>query len=90
MGIADEQFERLVKAVQKDGRQKAKAVNFGFLFGMWWRKFIVYAKTQYGVEFTNKEAEQVRVNFFKKYKGLEPWHNKQKKFVAHLELHTEL
>jgi uracil-DNA glycosylase family 4 len=81
MSIADAAFARLMEAVQKDARQKAKAVNFGFLFGMWWKKFIVYAKTQYGVEFTDKEAKAVRENFFKKYKGLEPWHNRVKDFA---------
>jgi DNA polymerase I-like protein with 3'-5' exonuclease and polymerase domains len=81
MSIADAAFARLMEAVQKDARQKAKAVNFGFLFGMWWKKFIVYAKTQYGVEFTDKEAKAVRENFFKKYKGLEPWHNRVKEFA---------
>lgn len=78
MSLADSSFAQLMENVQKDARQKAKAVNFGFLFGMWWKKFIAYAKTQYGVEFTPKEAEAVRQNFFKKYKGLEPWHNRVK------------
>ena len=81
MSLADSSFAKLVEAVQKDARQKAKAVNFGFLFGMWWKKFIIYAKTQYGVDFTAKEAEAIRKNFFAKYKGLEPWHNRVKEFA---------
>ncbi len=81
MSLADASFAKLMEAVQKDARQKAKAVNFGFLFGMWWKKFIIYAKTQYGVEFTANEAKAVRENFFKKYKGLEPWHNRVKEFA---------
>ncbi len=81
MSLADAAFAQLLSAVQKDARQKAKAVNFGFLFGMWWKKFIIYAKTQYGVDFTAKEAEAVRKNFFKKYAGLEPWHNRVKEFA---------
>lgn len=82
MGVTDEAFAALDAKIQKEARQKAKAVNFGFLYGMWWKKFIVYAKTQYGVDFTPKEAETIRKNFFKKYKRLEPWHNKVKDFVA--------
>ncbi len=81
MSLADSSFAQLMANVQKDARQKAKAVNFGFLFGMWWKKFIIYAKTQYGVDFTPKEAEAVRKNFFKKYAGLEPWHNRVKEFA---------
>lgn len=81
MNVADAAFAQLLAAVQKDARQKAKAVNFGFLYGMWWKKFIIYAKTQYGVEFTAKEAEAIRKNFFKKYRGLEPWHNRVKEFA---------
>jgi len=40
MGVTAEQFALLPKAEQKGARQKAKAVNFGFLYGMGWRKFI--------------------------------------------------
>lgn len=79
--ISRELFERLSKSEQKAGRQKAKAVNFGFLYGMWWRKFVHYAKTQYGVEFTDREAEQIRQDFFAKYAKLENFHEEMKKFA---------
>jgi uracil-DNA glycosylase family 4 len=82
LGVTPEQFERLPKSEQKDARTKAKAVNFGFLYGMGWRKFIGYAKTQYGVDFTEKEAQRVRTGFFNKYKSLGPWHEKTKRFAA--------
>lgn len=81
-GLSTEEFDELEKSEQKELRQKAKAVNFGFLYGMGWRKFIGYAKTQYGVEFTEKEAQRIRVNFFKKYKSLERWHEKTRQFAA--------
>ena len=55
-------------------RYQAKAVNFGYLYGMWWRKFKVYAKTDYGIDYTDEEAEQTRISFFKKYPLLERWH----------------
>lgn len=76
MGVTMEQFEQLPKAEQKLARTKAKAVNFGFLYGMGWRKFIGYAKTQYGVDFTDKEAQRIRAGFFKLYKALAPWHER--------------
>jgi uracil-DNA glycosylase family 4 len=80
--ITQEQFDRLSKAEQKELRQKAKAVNFGFLYGMGWRKFIGYAKTQYGVEFTEEEAKRIRHGFFRKYKALSSWHDNMRAFAA--------
>lgn len=74
LGITMEQFNRLPKAEQKDWRTKAKAINFGFLYGMGWRKFISYAKTQYGVVFTEQEAQRIREAFFDRYAGLPHWH----------------
>lgn len=72
---------RVVTEGQKSLRQKAKAVNFGFLYGMGWRKFIGYAKTQYGVEFTEAQAQRIRKEFFKKYRSLDPWHKKMREFA---------
>lgn len=78
LGITRTKFKELPKAEQKSARQKAKAVNFGFIYGMGWRKFIGYAKTQYGVEFTDEEAQRIRTAFFKKYSGLSSWHERQR------------
>lgn len=80
MGVTQEQFDLLPKDEQKVARQKAKAVNFGFIFGMGWRKFIVYAKTQYNVVFTEAEARRVRDAFFRKYSRLGPWHDAVREF----------
>lgn len=81
MGVTMAQFVLLPKDEQKSARTKAKAVNFGFLYGMGWRKFIAYAKTQYGVEFTEKEAQRIRAAFFAKYPKLEEWHKKMRQFA---------
>lgn len=81
LGVTPAQFQELDKAVKKDARQKAKAVNFGFLYGMGWRKFINYAKTQYNVEFTDAEAQRVRSAFFRKYRSLESWHANMREFA---------
>lgn len=80
-GLSQEAFNKLTKEKQKEFRQKAKAVNFGFLYGMGWRKFMAYAKTDYGVLFTEKEAKAVRAAFFRKYRRLEPWHMAMREFV---------
>lgn len=73
-GKSEEEFALLPKEEQDLLRFKAKAVNFGFIYGMWWRKFRVYAKTQYGVDFSEEEAQRIRRDFFRKYSGLERWH----------------
>lgn len=80
-GKTREQFDALPEDEQELLRFKAKAVNFGFIYGMWWKKFIGYAKTQYGVEFSEKEAEKIRERFFHKYLGLERWHERTREFV---------
>lgn len=81
LSVTLEEFLRLPKAKQKSGRQSAKAVGFGYLFGMWWKKFKLYAKTQYGVEFTDQDAKRTREGFFKLYPGLVAWHEKVREHV---------
>jgi DNA polymerase I-like protein with 3'-5' exonuclease and polymerase domains len=74
MGITLEEFFQLPKDVQALKRFQAKAINFGFLYGMWWVKFREYAKTEYGIDFTEQEAQDIRRKFFETYPYLEQWH----------------
>ena len=60
----------------KEDRSKAKAVNFGFLYGMQAKGFVEYAFDSYGVVFTPAEAERYRELFFQKYSRLLPWHDR--------------
>jgi DNA polymerase-1 len=67
--------------ITKEERKKAKAVNFGFLYGMGWNKFIMYALENYEVIVSPAEAKAVRKRYFDEYAGLLPWHKRQKRLV---------
>lgn len=69
-------------AVTKDERKNAKPVNFGFLYGMGWKKFIHTAKTKYYVDFSEDEARAARRTFFDMYPDFTKWHARQRR-LAH-------
>lgn len=66
----------------KSDRTKAKAVNFGFLYGMGAASFRDYARDSYGVELTEEEAADYRERFFRLYAGLPGWHRRTKEEAA--------
>ena len=68
--------------VTKDERKKAKAINFGFLYGMGAKKFMDYAREKYEVHISLDEAKDFRKRFFNLYSGLPSWHARQIK-IAH-------
>lgn len=68
--------------IDKETRKKAKAVNFGFVYGMWPPKFQAYAKEKFGLDLTKHEAELYREAFFDKYPGLLLWHSRVEAFVS--------
>lgn len=80
-GMTEEQFSAMSEDEQDLARFRAKAVNFGEIYGMWWKSFRVYAKTQYGVEFSEAEAQRICEEFFERYPGLKPWHESMKSFA---------
>lgn len=63
--------------VTKADRQAAKAVNFGLLYGMGAKGLRQYAADEYGVQWTEEEAQTVRGRFFAEYRGLQAWHRSQ-------------
>lgn len=70
--------------VSKEIRKKVgKPVNFGFLYGMGWSKFILTAFNNYGARFTEQEAKAYRRRYFELYPGLPAWHERQRRLVAH-------
>jgi DNA polymerase-1 len=67
--------------VTKEERKMAKAVNFGFLYGMYPKKFQTYAFENYNLKVSQADAELYRRQFFETYPGLEPWHKRQRRLV---------
>ncbi|WP_181233880.1 DNA polymerase [Enhygromyxa salina] len=57
-------------------RKLAKAVNFGFLFGMGARRFAQYARDSYGLELDEREAAAAREAFFRTFPGIAAWHRR--------------
>jgi uracil-DNA glycosylase family 4 len=75
--LSQEQWDELPKEKQKDMRQKAKPVNFGYLYGMMARTFQKYALMQYEVSFTIQECQESRDQFFADHAGLPAFYAKQ-------------
>lgn len=57
-------------------RKLAKAVNFGFLFGMGADRFREYARAGYGVEVDAAGARGAREAFFTTFPGIAAWHRR--------------
>lgn len=66
------------QSLSKSDRTKAKAINFGFLYGMGAASFQDYARDSYGVELSEEEAIEYRKRFFELYSGLPKWHKRVK------------
>jgi uracil-DNA glycosylase len=65
----------------KDARTNAKRCAFGFLYGMYEKKFCENMKVDYDWYCTFAQAHAFRTGFFEVYSGLEPWHNRCKRIA---------
>lgn len=70
-----------VSQLTKEERKMAKAVNFGLLYGMGWPKLVIYARDNYGVDMTDRQAKDFRVRYFETYSALPKWHERQRRCV---------
>ena len=73
-----ERFKQLPKEEYKDNRYKAKAQNFGWIYGQSAGGFVNYAKAQYDIDLTPEQADLWRRRFFKKYPKLLSYHRTYK------------
>lgn len=62
-------------------RQQAKAINFGFLYGMGATKFTTHAFKEYGAVFSESDAWAAREAYFDAYPGLREWHERTEYYV---------
>lgn len=60
-------------------RKRAKAGNFGLLYGMSPGGFQAYAATAYDVSLTLAEAQAVHSAFFEMWDGMRQWHERSKR-----------
>jgi DNA polymerase-1 len=59
--------------VTKEERQCAKAVNFGFVFGMGAKTFVTYAYAQYGLKLSLADAQRFLTGYRAAYVGVAEW-----------------
>jgi uracil-DNA glycosylase family 4 len=82
---------KLLEQLNKEERKMAKAVNFGYLYGMFPTKFQKYAKINYGINVSMGEAEVSREKYFQQFPDLVRWHERQKRMVnTHFKVSSPL
>jgi DNA polymerase I-like protein with 3'-5' exonuclease and polymerase domains len=81
MAMAMRMTGKPASEVTPEERKRAKAVNFGFLYGMGWRKFIATAWSNYGLVVSEEESRAFRDSFFGQFPLLLPWHAKQRRLA---------
>ena len=74
--------------VTNEERQRAKAINFGFLYGMGATKFAQHAFKEYGTVFSIDDAYAARDAYFNAYPGLGEWHKRTEQRIRHDRLLT--
>lgn len=71
-----------LSAISKLERFQAKAINFGFLFGLGAKKFSHYAKKSYQADFTEEQSFEAIRTFRETYPGYHAWQLKQAEMAA--------
>ena len=80
--ISKRPLSEMSKEERKSARQKAKAFNFGLMFGLGAKKFSHYAKKSYGADVSPKEAQEGVDAFRETYSGYREWQLRQAEIGA--------
>lgn len=72
-------LKKSVKEITEEERRKAKAANFGFMFGMGALTYIRYAYTNYGLIVSLEESQLTRDKYLKEYSGVKRFHDTNSK-----------
>lgn len=70
------------EGVTKEERQMAKAINFGLIYGISPRSLMEYARNNYGIDISMKEAQKFHERFFEVYSGFKNWHDRVKQELS--------
>lgn len=68
------QFINGRKDITDEERTRAKAINFGLVFGMSAKAFVEYAFMNFGINYTLAEATAIRDKYFERYKDIGQYH----------------
>jgi DNA polymerase-1 len=79
--MASQLTGKLLEDITKDERQGAKAVNFGYLFGLGIDKFMVYAYDTYGVKLTKEEAQEYKAIYYSTHPEIALYHKQMARKV---------
>lgn len=74
-------LDEAIESISKLQRQLGKAVNFGLLYGMWWKKLQIYAKDSYGVEMDIDDAKRFYELFHALYWEYSAWCERERSKV---------
>ena len=72
--MASEITGKGIDDITKEERQSAKAVNFGFLFGMGTERFQAYAYDTFGVKLTESECEEYKEVYYTAHPAIKAYH----------------
>jgi DNA polymerase I len=70
-------MDKPIKDISDSERQRAKAVNFGLLYGMSAKSLQTSAINSYGVYLSLDDAEKFRLRFYSSYQGFARWQQLQ-------------
>lgn len=76
--------KKSIDKVTDEERQLGKAVNFGLAFGMGAKKLSLYAKTSYGVDMSDDEAQKAWEAYHNLYSRYSAWCKAQRDKAAEL------